>query len=68
MIAVTTDGHSRVNPSESSARSPTLSHTPATTRIAQAYCLIVFLLELLLNLRHTLLVPLLMTIFSCGIC
>jgi hypothetical protein len=43
MIAVATDGHSRVNPSEyfSPIENPA-SNTPATTRIVQKYCLIVF--------------------------
>src|SRR6185312_16616303 len=43
MIAVATDGHKRVNPSEyfSPIENP-VSNTPAITRIAQAYCLIIF--------------------------
>src|SRR4051794_40431206 len=43
MIAVATDGHKRVNPSEyfSPIENP-VSNTPAITRIAQAYCFIIF--------------------------
>jgi hypothetical protein len=52
MVAVATDGHRRVNHSEyfSPMENP-ISNTPASTWIAQAYCLIVLPLGLFLKER-----------------